>query len=586
MASYAAMAPWNRFRAIPGNTGIKNSLDFGDMQWHLSSGWHFKGSHAKGKHYKMGNILGYDGKTKKVRIYDDYIGFHANENVGDPQYQERLAYAEHAFNSTPADNVVGSDGCGHISKVEYAIKEQILKVTFTNNGSVCLFFRVPSAVAGSLLRFAMTKQTSGRFHSNGEPIHTLGIVFWDYIRIRGNQHGAKYPWEYEKKAEGKIVNSKNRHVMQLTAKRAIAILEDDNPVSKRLKAQGATLRPNDLVTVVLNDSEYDKLGDEVNNLLASKSGGIQEGREVLQGGSKDDPDSHKKDRVDTNNQYDSIEDRVARKQILDAVARFEKSGKPMPQGLIEEYQELRKADEMAAAKKAMYQQTGTSALADYVSKAEAELKQAIETFRERYSTDISAEAASIRRSLERSGAIISNDTAEGTTKKKKRIISDDTIENRAIYRLIKDYNFKNLKDIIRLRGPKWAKGLPEQLQLIAGKDYDTAKAIIKAAFGEGAIKAWVDANIPAKYAMHFVGRFWTPQELITFANPNLPNSIALKDAPDYKRLIAARDWQGALNLLKTRYTDLVYEDRYGNKKVLRHEHYASQYDKVADDEET
>lgn len=570
MASYAAMAPWNRFRAIPRNTGLKSSLDFGDIQWHLSSGWHFKGSHAKGKHYKMGNILGYDGKTKKVRIYDDYIGFHANENVDDPQYQERLAYAEHAFNSTPADNVVGSDGCGHIAKVEYAVKEQILRVTFTNNGSVCLFFRVPTAVAGSLIRFAMTKQTSGRFHSNGEPIHTLGVVFWDYIRIRGNQHGAKYPWEYEKKAEGKIVNSKNRHVMQLTAKRALAILDDDNPVSKRLKAQGATLRPNDLVTVVLNDSEYDKLGDEVNNLMTNKGGGIQEGMEVLQGGSKDDLNSHKKDIVDLNNRYDSVEDRVAREQILAAVARFKKSGKQMPQELIEEYQALRKADEAAAAKKAMYQSTSTSALADYVSKAEAELKSAIETFRKRYATDIKGAASSIQEAFKKRGMSIDSNTAE----------------DKAIYRLIKDFNFKNLKDIIRLRGPTWTKDLPEQLQLIAGKDYDTAKAIIKAAFGEGAIKSWVDSNLPAKYAMHFVGRFWTPQELRDFANPSLPNSIALKDAPDYKRLIAARDWQGALNLLKTRYTDLVYEDRYGNKKVLRHEHYASQYDKVADNEET
>lgn len=568
MASYAGAAPWNRFRAVPGNTGVKSSLDAGEMQWHLSSGWHFKGSHDKGKRYKMGNILGYDGKTKKVRIYDDYIGFHANENADDPRYQERLAYAEHAFNSVPADNVVSSEGCGHIAKVEYAIKEQILRVTFTNNGSICLFFRVPSAVAGSLLRFAMTKQTSGRFHSNGEPKHTLGIVFWDYIRIRGNQHGAKYPWEYEKKAEGKIVNSKNRHVMKLTAKRALAILEDDNPISKRLKAQGANLRPDDLVTVVLNDSEYDKLGNEVNNLMTNKGTGIQEGREVLQGGSKDDPNSHEREIESFDNQYASVEDQVAREQILAAVARFKKSGKPMPQELVEEYQALRKADEVAAAKKAMYQQTGASAFADYVSKAESELKQAIETFKTTNAADIRGEASSIQESFKRRGIPI----------------SDDTAEDKAIYNLIKNYNYKGLKDLVRLRGPTWAKGLPEQLQLVAGEDYNTAKAIIKAAFGEGAIKSWVDSNLPAKYAMHFVGRFWTPQELRDFANPSLPNSIALKDAPDYRRLVNAKDWQGALNLLKTRYTDLVYEDKYGNKKVLRHEHYASQYDKVADDE--
>ena len=544
-AAYAGRSPWNEYQAVAGNLGDKRSFTHGDMQWSLSSGWHFKRNRGQKSSFKMGNILGYDGEKHKVRIYDDYIGFHANENHDSADYQRRIMYAQNGF-SDP-DNIRSAEiGEGHISKVEYAIKQQVLRVTFSNNGSICLFFRVPAAVAATLINFAKSGAT---IYKNGVLRHKLGVSFWDYIRIRGCSHGAKYPWEYEKHVDGTFVKSGQRHNISITYKDAVKMFGENSSIVKRIEASG---KPTDAeadvkVSVVLNDEEYEKLGEFTGAELKREEDRNFEKKFFKK--LNQDKSLYDLDYYLSNDSFENdLVDRIAYEQDL-AAGRVQPKPQPMGEGKAP-------SEDIADAYMAFVEKA-------YNVVSNKLENERIKTMKERADV-LRGMAADIHNAKERAGY--------------KRI-NEEADDEQAFYDLYKKLGPQTMAKLLRIRG----KG-----HLIAhitnNDDPATIRSIIREAFGKGAYDTWLKKNLPAKYATRYLGRLWSPQDLMDFANPTVPNGISLSDSIPYKRFIAAKDWTAALNFLKSHSGDVNYVDSSGVKHMLTRQRYASQWDQLAEED--
>ena len=112
------------------------------------------------------------------------------------------------------------------------------------------------------------------------------------------------------------------------------------------------------------------------------------------------------------------------------------------------------------------------------------------------------------------------------------------------------------------------------------QNYRQLKDYVRSVFGKGVIRSWMQEHYPAEYARRFTGRVWKVQELIDLANPTIEGNIEARHASTYKKFIQAKDWQGALNYLKTHKTSRTYKDAYGRTKKLTSVSYAGQYDTV------
>lgn len=450
-AAKAGFAPWNKDK---------------DLEWDLSSGWGYKRPEDwdKGITRRRRKLHDTNGNVYDVYYYPDvdyHLGYSASND------QERLAIAQKAFDpKNPIHGeVISQKGCGHISQIEYAQKEHILRVTFTNNGAVCVFFDVPTAVAGELIHLAKSKRTrhDGR--------HILGVRFWDYIRIRGTQHGAKYPFAYESHGTGTIVQGYGRHAVKLTAENARALFGDDLRKLAKMRML-ADIDPNTEYTIVLSDEEMDKYGSALNELNARDvSGYIKSGT----------------------------------------------SDKPLV-NLAEKLVDSMKSD-----------------LETFKSDAIIEL-QAYE--------DMGLQPANALKTALREAAA-ADDT--GTVEQMLKSIDLRTGNVREIQ------NYRQLKDFVRSR------------------------------YGKGVIKSWMQEHYPAEYARRFTGRVWKVQELIDIANSTVDGNIEPRHATTYKKFIQAKDWQGALNYLKTHKTSRTYKDINGREKKLTSVNYAGQYDTVEGD---
>lgn len=448
-AAKAGLAPWNK-----------------DYEWELSSGWGYKRPEGwdKGITRRKRKLHDTNGNVYDVYYYPDtdyHLGFSASDD------QTRLAIAQKAFDpdNPIRGEVISQKGCGHISQIEYAQKEKILRVTFTNNGAICLFFEVPTAVAGELIHLAKSKRTrhDGR--------HILGVRFWDYIRIRGTQHGAKYPFMYESHGSGTIVQGYGRHAVKLTAENARALFGDDLRKLAKMRMI-ADIDPNTEYTVVLSDEEMDKYGKALNELNARDISGY------LKPGTSDQP------------------------------------------------------------------------LVNLAEKLVDNMKSELETFKTDAIVDLQAyedmglrPAEALKKALREAAA--ADDT--GTVEQMLKTIDLRTGNVREIQ------NYRQLKDFVRSR------------------------------YGKGIIKSWMQEHYPAEYARRFTGRVWKVQELIDIANPTVEGNIEPRHATTYKKFIQAKDWQGALNYLKTHKTSRTYKDTNGREKKLTSISYAGQYDTVEGD---
>lgn len=447
-AAKAGLAPWNK-----------------DYEWELSSGWGYKRPEDwdKGIKRRKRKLHDTNGNVYDVYYYPDvdyHLGFSAEND------QERLAVAQKAFDpENPIHGeVISQKGCGHISQIEYAQKEHILRVTFTNNGAICLFFGVPTAVAGELIHLAKTKRSShGR--------HILGVRFWDYIRIRGTQHGAKYPFEYESHGSGTIVQGRGRNTITLTLNRANALFGTSPRASAKMRVL-KDVDANTEFTVVLSDAEMEEYNAALKELSQGDAGGY------IVPGHSDKPLVQLADKFVAlvNEQIEAYE-----KDNIIELGEYEASG---------------------------------------LTRGEAIMKG----LKEAAELDPSGEVASLA----------------------------------------------------KLTSVKLGKAKPIQT-------YSDLKKYAKEFFGNGVIRSWMQEHYPAEYARRFTGRVWKVQELIDLANPTVEGNIEARHASTYKRFIQAKDWQGALNYLKTHKTSRTYKDEYGRTKKLTSVSYAGQYDTVEGD---
>lgn len=278
MPAKAGMFPWNRSYS-------QNGLDYDYLSgWHQprKSGWQKRS--ADKDHVFTRTLYSPDGTKHRVKVYGtqdketgimkptyhDNIGYHA-DNMSN--LDEMLAAAEHAFSGKHKDKV---EGIGHITLLEYAMENDhtrtgILRVSFLN-GDVCLFFNVPPAVYGTLKHHAVHKSTAGSYRSHGEirQRHLLGVEFWNLVRIRGHRYGAKFPFSYEHKAEGKIVRHGNRRIVTLTPDIAQAIMASD-PKSDFHIRMARNLKPDTKVQVVLTDEEFAQYAEELRRISNEKS---------------------------------------------------------------------------------------------------------------------------------------------------------------------------------------------------------------------------------------------------------------------------------------------------------------------------
>ena len=99
----------------------------------------------------------------------------------------------------------------------------------------------------------------------------------------------------------------------------------------------------------------------------------------------------------------------------------------------------------------------------------------------------------------------------------------------------------------------------------------------------GVSGSWREEHCRAEDARRFTGRGWKVQDRIDLANPTVEGNIEARHASTYKRFIQVKDWQGALNYLKTHKTSRTYKDGYGRTKKLTNVSYAGQYDTVEGD---
>lgn len=135
---------------------------------------------------------------RKATIIDSHLGVPLGyQGPSSTAYDENglssEEYAARAFDGKHKTYTV--EGCGHIAELEYSAYYQLLKVKFVNGDGIVIYYRVPSAVFGELYHLALQK-TQQISTVDGTQRHTLGIRFWDLIRIRGTLHGSRYRFEY------------------------------------------------------------------------------------------------------------------------------------------------------------------------------------------------------------------------------------------------------------------------------------------------------------------------------------------------------------------------------------------------------
>lgn len=217
-----------------------------DVGWHKKrqSGWLESGK-------KEGTVslrtrtdqFGTKQKVYVVKGYEDYIGFHADNDNG-----EMKSYAEAAFNDVGEKNFIYkvTPPGGHITQIEYNYNNLVLKVTFRKNGrrgNECYFIGISKMLATKLLQLGERGSMTGDRHN-------VGIEFWKLIRIPHQKTGARYPFAYTSSFTG--VNS------EVSKTRNHIVISD--VYLKKIKADMSE-PTGKTVQAILSDEEYQKLKD-------------------------------------------------------------------------------------------------------------------------------------------------------------------------------------------------------------------------------------------------------------------------------------------------------------------------------------
>lgn len=515
--------------------GGKNS----DKEWDLSGGWHYKRPKGWDKDLesrrKKRRLTGLDGKTYDVWYYDDWnaddgsrvsvdkvydsrIGFHATNPEGD-RCQKLLAKAEYAFKKELAPACHAEINEGHIRSIQYDEQFLIMRVTFVD-GTICIFDRIPSAVAGTLLSAMRNKATKG-YYPDGTPKHLVGILFWDYVRIRGQRHGAKYPFEYESHSKYKLTGSNGRYKVKLTREMFGAIF----PNTSMALAMNAVrpFKSDETIEAVLNEEEYAKLMEGIPDPYL----GASTDRYSVAGYDEKTGDIIYVDpSADPQNKYnETYEDKAPVVERTKPIVEYSESDRgryaaDVRTVLEKKLEQFLRTDEVAKA------------YADKVGNKELPYNVALKQLIREFGRDDLKAIIDFRRG-----------TVNGSA--------------------------------IRQSG-RSVDGRPN----LQGTSDRMLSEMASAAFGKGAFSSWKKENEKNIYAQNLIKRYWSKDELKEMANSSRPGGIELRHSARYKKLIQDGNWEGALNYLKNNTVTLYLEDDKGHKVFAGTIHYAGSNDEL------
>lgn len=122
----------------------------------------------------------------------DTVAFHSRESTEEIERYIDSAHWTYDTKTQRPNNV------GHIARLQYDPRRQLMRVTFTKSGTqgnVCIFFRVPTGVFGTLYWEFIQGGTQISPYT-GEVRHVVGIDFWNIVRIRRTIHSTRYSFTY------------------------------------------------------------------------------------------------------------------------------------------------------------------------------------------------------------------------------------------------------------------------------------------------------------------------------------------------------------------------------------------------------
>ena len=545
-----------------------------NAEWSLSSGWHYKRpvdwlknlEDKKQVHHRQ--ALDFQGNPVDIQHvsgkYDDYIGFHAQQGPTET-YNERIAYSDAAFDSDKLNG--GSDIItvpqdpdkkleGHIAKLEYAAKEKVMRVTFAN-GSVTSYFNFEHGIAGLLLRLAITGQTAGYYYHGrmSHVRHALGVEFWQLVRIRNQRTGSRYPFEYNKIESKYRVGFGNKHYLKISralldkiaTSRQKGILENIQMFNPRKKDEV-------LMNVAMTDEEYAAFVDFVSHFENDGKTSLDDW--VMQAGKaiydkdkaalEDVTGSRTERAIDTREFFEDrviaqldVERGTATADEIALVSRYEKPGVKQEANLAQDI-----LDDSA----------------DWAKKVQAR----VDAFK------TSDEVAEVYTKMVNSGRIKpSNDTDA---------IDVQEDELMPVYRMAAKRGGD--KEAYSMLNPSTGKIREPYLK---PDEYSMASFFKtgKAALGSEGLRSWKHEKLPALYALTNAGNYWTPKRLtaigkIIGAYSNLDGRII----NEYNAYIRNKDWESALNFLKSHGRNTYYTDDKGIKKALGYRTFAQPNDFV------
>lgn len=189
----------------------KKQLERARLASSMSRGWYDRESDTWGPKPKQ-------APERRIRSASGRYSYVPDDAYGDSlAFQKRMSNAEVEQYIESAnfryDTYVKHPGpVGHIARMEYSPGRTMMKVTFTNGGDVCIYFRVPTSVFGTLYWLFLEESTQISA-VDGTERHAVGIQFWDLVRIRGTKHSGHYSFVYgsgEGQGEGEALQEE-RH---------------------------------------------------------------------------------------------------------------------------------------------------------------------------------------------------------------------------------------------------------------------------------------------------------------------------------------------------------------------------------------
>lgn len=534
----------SQFEAVNRGRKISTYTDEKGMEYDLSAGWHYqrlKGwtRKVKGSNVKTKRFFDLYGKQHTIKVYDtnldDSIHFHATvqtTGVNNEALDEKIFYAEEALDDSEPENGriwdtdKDTNGCGdgHIKRMRYSEKKQVLEVTFSN-GDTAYFFRVGDIIAGQLFHFAATKSVR---YVNGKKRHLLGITFWDLVRVRGSRTGARFPFEYDYTSsfKNRVIAKHNKRQLILGGTHTSVTTED--VLEEALKQRAAI--------------KSESMSDTPSKVAYSKNG-----TEVV---SKD------YDNMDYNTDANLKDLRKARNiGSIEDIQRLEDSG-VVVENIVAREAANHNPEDFDTVKSRL------------INATREQVKKVIDLL---YNDERLADLRSSHYWVEQFNNKPENfqNDSLNTWLAIKATANDPRVPEDI--RAMLDAGGRNLLKLARFN-----KGSPDAMEVHSEKQFNE---LVNTVYGKGSVHSWKLENSPGQFALAYTGKVWTIDDLKNFTN----KIDDFKTKTLYARYIDNSDWEAAFNLLKSRGNTEKTKNKSTNeiKSTGQHNNFAGPYDSLA-----